>query len=268
MNAAGIEPLASLLRRFAVDLLTAQSWSVLPEIMADDYRLNIGGHVIAGRESQYRPAMEQTFAQFPGLCVTVHDVVLGEDVMAMRFTEHGASRRSQGRRAAWQGVSLFRIRGGRMQVGWAEEDYFSRKRQLEIGNCDPIESPASAPWDAISRPPDAAAEAAAREWLRSGAFLTTSGVRWAGDDTGPVSSRLLEADAVTVDELFSAGDGVVFHATIAGTYCGGFKGIDTDPARGRAELRLAGIATTRGGAIAEACIVSDRLGLQRALQPR
>jgi predicted ester cyclase len=268
MNTSSVDPLARLLRLFAVDLLTAQSWSVLPEIMADDYRLNIGGHVIAGRDTRYRPAMEQTFAQFPGLCVTVHDVLLGRDAMAMRFTEHGASRRSDGRSAAWQGVSLFRLNGGRMQVGWAEEDYFSRKRQLETGLCDSIEPPAPAPWDTVSRPPDAAIEATVREWVQSGALVTTTSVHWAGDVTDPISSRLLEEESVTVDDLFSAGERVAFHATLAGTYRGGFAGIDPGPARGHSELRIAGIATVRGDAVVEARVVSDRLGLQRALQPR
>jgi hypothetical protein len=263
-----IDPLAALLRRFAVDLLTAQSWPVLPDIMASDYRLHIGGHVITGRDEQYRPAMELTFAQFPGLCVTVHDVLLGENAMAMRFTEHGASRRAQGRHAAWQGVSLFRVRDGRLEVGWAEEDYYSRKRHLDVGTCDAVEAPAPAPWDTESRPADSWAEDAMRRWLQDGAIFRTLHTRWAGEDLEPSSRALLDPQSVSIDDLFSAGGRVAFHATVTGAYHGGLAGIDTARIGARATLRLAGIVTVQGGAVQRAHVVSDRLGLQRSLQDR
>jgi hypothetical protein len=261
--------LAALLRRFAVDFLTGQSWNALPGFMAADYRLNIGGHVIAGREAQYVPAMIAAFEQFPGLCVTVHDVVLGEGAMAMHFTEHGASLRDDGRTAAWQGVSMFRVEDGQMQVGWAEEDYYGRKRQLRAGGeCDAIGAPHPAPWDARAERRDDEAERVAREWLHAGGLTAARFVRWAGGPDDPDVSSLIHPHATHVDELFSAGQRVAFHATVRGVYAGGF--VDVEPGRRGAPvvLRAAGLLTLQGGVVTAATVVPDRLGMRRSLKPR
>jgi predicted ester cyclase len=269
---AQIEPLAGLLRRFAVDFLTGQAWNLLPAIMAPDYTLNVGGHAIAGREEGYRLAMRAAFSQFPGLCVTVHDVVLAADAIAMRFTEHGVSVRDAGRCAAWQGVSLFRVGDGLMQVGWAEEDYLARKRQLRSGRCDVIEAPHCSPWDVRVQPSNPSAEAIALGWLRSGGFYKSESVASAATSAGvcpdPEPHTLIRIESVTVDELFSAGDRVVFHATAHGTYAGGYADVPADLAGQRAVLRAAGMVTVSDNAVVDARVVTDRLGMQRALQPR
>lgn len=267
-----LDPLAALLRRFAVDFLTGQAWNQLPDIMAPDYTLNVGGHVIAGREERYRPAMLAAFVQFPGLCVTVHDVVLAPGAMAMRFTEHGASLRDGGRCAAWQGVSLFRVQDNRLQVGWAEEDYLARKRQLRSGHCDAIEAPHNAPWDVRVQHPNATAEAVALAWLTAGGCCRpeciASTVTAAGVSLDPEPDTLLHVEAVTVDDLFSAGDRVVFHAVARGTYAGGYAELPPELTGQPAVLRAAGMLTVVDGAVIDARVVTDRLGLQRSLQPR
>jgi predicted ester cyclase len=267
-----VAPLSALLRRFAVDFLTGQAWGQLPAIMTPDYRLNVGGHVIEGRDERYRPAMLAAFAQFPGLCVTVHDVVMSRDAMAMRFTEHGASAHDAGRCAAWQGVSLFRVRDGLMQTGWAEEDYLARKRQLRSGVCDAIEAPHRAPWDVALQPASVAAEAIVRAWLASGAVFGSACIATpttnASEQRDPAPGTLLDVESVVVDELFSAGDRVAFHATATGTYAGGYADLPPDLRGQPAVLRGAGIVTVDAIDVVEARVVTDRLGLQRSLQPR
>ncbi len=139
-----LSPQARALRGFAVDFLTAHDVSAVERVMDPAYRLSIGGHVLDGRDTSYLPATAAQLDQFPGLTVTVHDTILGSDGVAMRFTEHGASLRDGGRVAAWRGITLFRLQDGRLAQGWAEEDYFARKRQLKSGAPDPV-APARAP---------------------------------------------------------------------------------------------------------------------------
>lgn len=259
-----LDPLALLLRGFAVEFLSAQQWSSLERVMAPGYRLNVGGFVLEGRDTAYRAAMIPQFQQFPGLCVTLHDVLLGERHLAIRFTEHGASLRDGGLRAAWQGVALFRAENGRLVEGWAEEDYFSRKRQLRSGVCDCIESPHPAPFDQRALPADADTEARARAWLADPrAVEALMADPAAQDGADPLRDFLIER--TEVDVLFAAGARAAFHAT----FRGGLRAAP-DAGGGRekrpAVLRAAGIVTMRAGLPCDARIVFDRLGFTRALR--
>ncbi len=267
-NAAAMDPLAALLRGFAVRFLTCQEWEVLPLVMAPHYQLNVGGFLIEGRDEQYRGAMVAQFEQFPGLCVTVHDVVLGEQAIAMRFTEHGASRRDDGRRAAWQGVSLFRIENGHLYRGWAEEDYIARKRQLRSGVCDHIEAPHPSPWDSRMEGANPAAEQCARDWLKGTALLSSSCGAITAGGADPELAGLIGDVTAEVDELFSAGDRVAFHVTCRGTYAGGFADVEASRVGSPITVRAAGIVSVHAGEVRKARVVADRLGLYRSLLRR
>src|SRR5580658_1194692 len=167
----GISPQARLLRGFAVDFLTSHDLSAVEGIMDPGYRLTIGGTIFEGRDQVYLPAAAAQLDQFPGLVVTVHDVLLAPDAVAMRFSEHGVSRRNQGRAAVWGGITMFRLMHGRLLHGWADEDYLARKRQLTTGVCDEVKSPHPAPWDVPVETPDPASTETTRRWLASpGAF--------------------------------------------------------------------------------------------------
>ena len=80
---------AQLLRGFATDFLTCHNTSIVERVMAPAYCLSIGGFLLDGRDDNYLPATAAQLDQFPGLCVTVHDTIIGVDAVAMRFTEHG-----------------------------------------------------------------------------------------------------------------------------------------------------------------------------------
>lgn len=264
--AHGIHPLARLLRGFAVDFLTCHDAGVVPRIMTPDYRLHIGGVVFDGRDTGYLPATAAQLTQFPGLCVTVHDLILGENACAMRFTEHGASVRDGGRVASWRGITMFRTDGERLQHGWAEEDYLARKRQLATGDFDAVEAPHPAPWDRRPEAPDAAAEAAATDWIRNSHPVGDHPQDARPDAPEPPASALIEVHETVIDVLFSAGARVAFHATHQGLYAGGFDDIDSARIGDAATLRVSGMLTTQNGGITEARIFSDRLGLYRALR--
>lgn len=254
-------PLLGLMRRFAVDWLDRADPGTCREIMAPGYTVSIGGEVLTGLAS-YVPATLGQLDRFPGLLLTVHDLFLAGDRIAMRFTEHGPSAADGGRAAAWPGIGLFWWDGSVLVRNVTEEDYFGRRRQLADGVCDPIEAPMAAPWAVPDRGTSPEAESAVREWLERGDFdgaLLDDG--WTGRSVPP----LLEVAATDVKELFSAGDRVAFHVVQSGRYIGGLP--DTNAAIGRnAELSAAGMVTVTGGRAVAGRVVRDRLGLRRRLR--
>ncbi len=260
-----ISPSAQLLRGFAVDFLTAHNLAAVETIMEPDYSLSIGGHLFSGRDDSYLPATAAQLEQFPGLCVTVHDMVIGPEFAAMRFTEHGASIRHGGQLSTWGGVTLFRIKNGRLHQGWAEEDYFARKRQLATGPCDVVRSPHPAPWDAPCEAPDSQVEALASAWLADPASWADRSRIEEISAEGPSFAELVAIEAVTVNQLFSAGHRGAFHLSCTGTYTGGFADIDPGRIDQSATLRLAGIFDVFGGQVSHIQVTADRLGLHRSL---
>ncbi|MFO7552493.1 MAG: nuclear transport factor 2 family protein [Haliea sp.] len=264
-----IHPLAALLRGFAVDFITGHDIDVAARIMAPEYCLSIGGHLLSGRDAEYLPPTAAQIHQFPGLCVTVHDVIYGENALAMKFTEHGASSRDGGRAATWRGVTLFRTDGKQLRQGWAEEDYFARKRQLTSGICDAVDPPHPTPWDVQPAAPDPATEAVARRWLCSREeWAGLSGADWLSrvNDSDPQPDALVDIHATTVDELFSAGNRVAFHLQHEARYKGGFTDLDPDLVGTPVTVRAAGMLTVQNGSVVDASITTDRLGLYRTLR--
>lgn len=256
---------AQLLRGFALDFLTCHDLTEVQRIMQPDYRLCIGSHVFEGRDRVYLPATAAQLDQFPGLCVTVHDVMLGTDAVAMRFTEHGASRKHNSRAAAWGGVTIFSIKNGRLHRGWAEEDYFARKRQLATGTCDPVKMPHPAPWDGTVEPPNEAAAGIARVWLKHPqAFAAAENIEEICSE-GPSFAQLIAVDEFHVEELFSAGERVAFRVVGHGSYTGGFTDIDRSRVGRRIALSVAGMLTARAGQVTGVQTAFDRLGLHRLL---
>ena len=261
-----ISPTARLLRGFAIDFLTAHNAAAAEWVMDPAYCLSIGGHLLDGRDSTYLPATLAQLEQFPGLCVTVHDVILGEDAMAMRFTEHGVSIRAPGHAAAWGGITLFRTSHGRLRQGWAEEDYFARKRQLKSGLCDQILPPHQNPWDKPVEAPNTATEAAARKFLADpGALLEPQNVESICSD-GPAFGQLIVPTGLTIDTLFTAGNRAAFHVACHGGYAGGFADIDPAFTGQPVTLLMAGMMTLDGnGGVSRVQVSADRLGLHRKL---
>ena len=257
-----LPPQARALRGFAIDFLTSHDNQAVEWVMDPGYRLSIGGHLFDGRDADYLPATAAQLDQFPGLTVTVHDVILGEAGVAMRFTEHGASIRDGGRVAAWRGITLFRLEGGRLAHGWAEEDYFARKRQLKSGMPDPVAPPALAAWDQPVLPPDPATERIVRDWLPG--IVGDAAVEAVLVD-GPGFADLLDVDAVEIAHVFTAGDRAATHILCHGRYAGGFADIDRALAGVPVILRLAAMIDVAGGAVSRAQVSGDRLGLHRQL---
>ncbi len=255
---ATIHPMAGLLRRFAVDWLDRADESVPPEIMAPGYTVHIGGTVLEGRAA-YVPATAGQLAGFPGLTITVHDVLYtAGGAAALRFTEHGAS--AKGGAAAWRGIGLFWAEGGMLVRNVVEEDYLARRRQLVTGAADPVDPPMIAPWTEPVGESDPVAAKAVRAWLENGGAAGSSGLVCDDGEQLP----LLAVQSCDVRELFSAEGRVAFHAVQYGRYAGGLP--DTADAVGRAvELSVVGLVAVGLDGEVTGHVVRDRLGLRRAL---
>lgn len=264
MEPRSADPFVALMRRYVNDYTNRHDTGVCAEIMEPGYVLHMGPHLVAGRDDTYIPAARKQFAQFPGLGLTVHEIVTNGERLAMRFSEHGRSVRHDGLGAAWTGLGLYRWNGRKLVENFVEQDYLARRRQLASGVPVAVGAPALAPWDTRAEPPDPGGEAVVRQWIDGG--LPDAGVTFDDGDATP----LLHAATSDVDDLFSAGRNVAFRLSRRGRYAGGLgadAGIDDDDALigAAATLHLVGLVTVDGGRVSGGNIVRDRLGLARSV---
>lgn len=243
-----------LVRRWAVDWLNSHDPTACTELMVPEYALRIGAFEFADRDS-YVTATTGQLEVFPGLGLTVHEVITDGTRAALRFTEHGASVRHDGRRAAWTGVVIFEGNGRQLVRTWAEEDYQARRRQLASGEPDAVAGPALAPWDTVAEPADANAEVVVRDWLVAGLPAQPGVTR--DDEAASGAESLLQAHGGELDVLFSAGPRVAFHGRVHGVAADGDEPVS---------LNVSGLVTVAAGAVSSGHVVSDRLGLQSALK--
>jgi hypothetical protein len=231
------EPFVALMRRYCIDYTARHDLSVCDDIMVPGYTLHMGVHDLAGRDEAYKPAAAAQFRQFPGLCLTVNEIICSGGRLALRFTEHGASARHDGARAAWGGIGLYRWDGQRLLENHVEQDYLARRRQLA----------------------DPEAEAVVRAWLTAG------GLAGVTVDDGRPPHRLIAPARTDIDVLFSAGPRVAFRAVQHGPLTGEDPRFAGD---GEAMLHLAGVVAVAGGRVTGGRVIRDRLGLLRRLASR
>jgi predicted ester cyclase len=252
----------ALMRRYCLDYTNRHDVTQVPGIMEPDYTLRMGQHVLSGRDDMYVPAASAQFRQFPGLCLTVHQIVSNGERLAMRFSEHGRSVKHANQTAAWSGIGLYHWNGTKLTANAVEQDYYSRKLQLDGAPADPIEPPATAPWDVVDVAANPGAEAVARTLLESGEATTVLNT---DDAWFRASAQPRFTDATyRVDDIFSAGDDVAFRVVVDGTYAGGLPEAEAHVGK-RTQHYYVGVASVAGGTVAAGRIITDRLGLVRRL---
>jgi len=244
-----------LVRRWAIDWLCGHDATVCDDLMVEDYSLRIGAFEFADRDS-YVKATSGQLELFPGLMLTVHEVLTNGADAAICFTEHGASTKDGGRAAAWRGVVLFSGDGVRLTRTWAEEDYHARKRQLRHGSADDIASPAVAPWDTAAEPCRPQAEEVVRAWVSSG-LPSLPGVSLDDDSRGDYVSVLTGREGA-IHHIVSAGDRVAVHGEISGPAADG-----TDR---EVTMNIAAFVHVHDGTIVSGQVVTDRLGALASLR--
>jgi hypothetical protein len=249
-----------LLRRWVVDYFNRHDAAACAAFIAPDYALRIGDVVFAGRDEQWLPAVDEQMKLFPGLGMTLHQTLAGQDWVAVWFSEHGAS---NGRVAVWSGVAVYFSDGERLTGCVAQEDYMTRQRQLKSGAADAVEPPAAAPWDTPILPRDEMAERVVRDWLTRSWPRDVPEVRCDDEHITGAPMRF-EVVGLDVDTMVSSGPDVAFHARQTGLYLGGLAGVD--PARRPAALHVNGLVRVTEGRVGSGRVIRDRVGLRAALR--
>ncbi|MBL8270066.1 ester cyclase, partial [Steroidobacter sp.] len=221
---------------------------------------------LSGRDTHYKPATQKQFDQFPGLGLTVNQLVTNGSRTCLRFSEHGASMRHKGALASWGGIGLYKWDGERLTENFVEQDYYSRRQQLASGRPKPVETPALAPWDTVAEPVNPAAESVVREVLERGDLTRLDGLDFDDAWTGSPPQRVLQPDGATIDDLFSVGDRVAFRITQTGKLLDDFAGAEPRFVNTPVFLHMTGLVTVRDGRIVGGRVIRDRLGLLRRLQ--
>lgn len=252
-----------LMKHYVIDYTNRNDQTQTAFIMEPDYELRMGDHLLRGRETEYRAATAKQMDQFPNLCLTVHEIVTSGERLAMRFSEHGASRLHGGKQCSWGGIGLYSWNGDKLVRNLVEQDYFSRRRQLQTGKPLPVDHPALSPWTTAAVAPDAEAEATVREWLHSGQLAQTPGISLDDQWTGAPVSPLIEQERIEINDLFSCGNAVAFHVTQHGRLLPDPE--LTGPAGTPTHLNMAGIVRIEDGRIASGRIIRNRIELARRL---
>ena len=68
-------PFVTLMRRYCIDYTARHDLTVCDDIMDPGYTLHMGEYDLSGRDDAYKPAAAAQFRQFPGLCLTVNEIV-------------------------------------------------------------------------------------------------------------------------------------------------------------------------------------------------
>ena len=255
----------ALMRRYCYDYTNRQDFSACDTIMVPEYTLHMGTHELRGRDTQYKPATNKQFQQFPGLCLTVNELVTNGDRLCMRFSEHGASQRHAGARAAWGGIGLYKWDGTRLTENFVEQDYYSRRSQLAHGDALPVETSAIAPWDMEPAAPNTSAEEVVRKFLTEDDLTRLDTVVFDDEWTGVKRQRVINASGAIVDDLFSAADQVAFHIAQTGRLSDDFPVGSSSQRDTEVVLHMSGLVTVKDGRIVKGRVTRDRLGLYRRL---
>jgi hypothetical protein len=258
--ASPVPPSVRLARRWVVDYFNSQDEAAAREFCDEDYTLHIGHTVFAGRDAQWLPAVRLQMDRFPGLGMTVHQVVASDSRAAVLFTQHGTDGGPGGRVTCWGGIAIYERRGERLSGCVAQEDYMTRQRQLKSGSPDPVDPPSPNPWDTVLHAADPRAEQVVRDWLE-GAWPKEPPVR-VDDEHLTGTALAFEVTHTDIGQIWSSGPDVVFHARQTGVFLGGFAGV---PAGLAGELVVNGMIRVVDGRISAGRVIRDRAGLRAAL---
>lgn len=138
MSASESERTKEIIRRHFTEGVNDKRLDVWDEIMALDYRLDVGLAVdlLTGGRSGYKKGISAFWRAFPDMRVELHQLVAEDDIVVARYTERGThtgvyrGRPPTGRSYAKHGFGMYRITNGRMVEGWIQEDDASFARDL------------------------------------------------------------------------------------------------------------------------------------------
>lgn len=264
----GMDPFVALMRTYCVDYTNTHDQTLYDEIMEPDYVVHISGFDLV-RDESYGPAVTDLYQRAPGLGLVVHEFILNGDRLCMRFSEHASMPLPDGGRglACWRGTGLYKWNGRRLTENYVEQDYLAMGEQLATGVPRALEPPHLDPWMATEAvPADPAAEAAVRAWLQRGDLADAGTLVIDDTPVGRPYEPVLDVADVVVNDIFSAGRRVPFHASLRGPYRGGIGDVPDTHKGTEVTLHVAGIADVGdGGTVARVQAVTTRATVRAML---
>lgn len=255
--------LAERLRRYSFAYTAAHDPNVCDDIMVEDYTLYMGEFVISGRDATYKPAAIKQLRQFPGLGMSVHDLLITPQRAALQFSEYGRSALT-GTIAAWTGISMYHWDGDRLQDCRVEQDYYSRRAQLQSGQPNPVDRPAHDPWAVPIEDPDPDVERATRDWLAAGGLAGLEIGRMDDEPSAAPARIVLDRPTYRILDCFAGARRAAFHVTGQGRVAGWPDG-SVERLGLPCLVYYSGIAVVDNGSVTSARVISDRLAAERRL---
>ncbi|HEY4402341.1 MAG TPA: ester cyclase [Acidimicrobiia bacterium] len=132
------DELRALLRHHIEDGFNRDDWTVCESTLADGYTAYYGaeGKANVGRDAYVR-ACKFLRRSFPDVNITIEDLVVEADKIAMRYTERGTLTgrpflgiQPVGQAYAKPGTTVYRVVDGRLAESWGVEDTLGWFRQL------------------------------------------------------------------------------------------------------------------------------------------
>ncbi|WBB69059.1 SDR family NAD(P)-dependent oxidoreductase [Micromonospora sp. WMMD812] len=130
---------AAIVHRFVDEVVNGGNLDVLPDLWADNLRWHGGSlgetHGLAAYTKQLADARDGSFT---GMRLTIHDTIVQDDTVVIRFTNSGIHAGSfmgvpaTGRHAEWLGIGIYRVRDGKIAEAWFGEDVLGMLLQLGV----------------------------------------------------------------------------------------------------------------------------------------
>ncbi|HSG78795.1 MAG TPA: nuclear transport factor 2 family protein [Acidimicrobiia bacterium] len=236
-----------LMRIYCDDYTTQGDLTVVPSIIHPSYRFTMSGSTLD--YDRYLAMVESALGDhFPDLGLVVHDLFADDDRIALRFSEHATW--TNGNRAVWMGISMYRRAGdGRLSECLVEQDFYGRRQQLSSGVADPLPAAMDDPWSTAVAAEEPDAVAVARAWALKAPL--------------PAPVR---AEDVVIEDAFGSGRKVALRLRIDGTYRGGLFGIPDEAVGAPCWIHVNTISHVGDGRVTDSWAVSDRFGLRNRLK--
>jgi len=123
-----------------IELINNRRVNLLDEVMANDFVMHIGtkGELKGLAAFKRVNTTEGGAVAFPDFEITVEDMVVENDRVAVRYTMRATSsgkfmgHNGTGERVQWAGNVIYRIANNKIVESWTTEDFFYLLQQLNI----------------------------------------------------------------------------------------------------------------------------------------
>jgi steroid delta-isomerase-like uncharacterized protein len=133
------EAAKQLARRFYEEALNTGNLALLDQILAQDFvDHSASGDDVTGVDA-FKSFLSMVTGAFPDLHIHVEDMFGEGNKVAVRLAVHGTHKgtlmgsiRPTGKRAAWTGIDLLQMEGGKIVARWSERNLLGLMQQLGV----------------------------------------------------------------------------------------------------------------------------------------